>query len=170
MINHIRLSGCTSPSLRKSLFQSFVLPIFTWLLPFFPFFTSKQQQDLTHFDYICWKRVLSCQFWSDSFFSFIANEPFLEDRCRLCWDKYFMALSDTIDGELLFEQTNLNVFRKAWIKKDIRVKGVFRSKRFVRHTSLLERIMHWCASTPFDESIPIFFLFLSTFSFLSSSF
>jgi hypothetical protein len=154
MINSFRLSGATSPSLRKALFQSFVLPLFTWMFPLFPLFTDKQQQDLNHFYYTCLKRVLFSQHWSDYFFSFISNEISLEDRCRKYWDKYFIALSESTDGELFFEQANLNVFRESWINKDISVKGIFRSKRFVRYTSSLERIMRWCSNIPADESIP----------------
>ncbi|CAF4438722.1 unnamed protein product, partial [Rotaria magnacalcarata] len=46
MINRIRIAGPTSPTLRKALFHSFVLPLFTWIFPLFPLFTDKQQQGL----------------------------------------------------------------------------------------------------------------------------
>ncbi|CAF4298278.1 unnamed protein product, partial [Rotaria magnacalcarata] len=39
----LKLFGCTSPTLRKTLFLSFVLPIFTWVYPIFPFLSVKQQ-------------------------------------------------------------------------------------------------------------------------------
>jgi hypothetical protein len=133
MINSFRLSGSTFSSLRKALFQSFVLPLFTWMFPLFPLFTDKQQQDLNHFYCTCLKRVLFCHHWSDYFFSFIFNEISLEDRCRKYWDKYLSALSESTDDELFFEQANLNIFREAWINKDSRVTGIFRSKRFVEY-------------------------------------
>ncbi len=154
MINALRLNGSTSPSLRKVLFHSFVLPLFTWMFPLFPLFTDKQQQDLNHFYYPCLKRVLFCQHWSDYFFSFISKEISLEDRCRKYWDKYFIALSESTDGELFFEQANLNVVRETWINKEIKIKGIFHSKRFVGYTSLLVRILRWCSNIPIDESIP----------------
>lgn len=72
-INSIRIAGSTSPSLRKTLFLSYVLPLFTWLFPLFPLFREKQQQELNHFYYTCLKRVLFCLHWSDNFFSFISN-------------------------------------------------------------------------------------------------
>jgi len=71
MINSIRTYGSTSPSLRKALFHSFVLPLFTWMFPLFPLFSDKQQQELTHFYYTCWKRVLRCHHWSDLFFLYL---------------------------------------------------------------------------------------------------
>jgi hypothetical protein len=44
-------------------------------------------------------------------------------------------------------------FRETWIKKDNRIKGIFRSKRFVGYTSLLEKIVRCCSNIPPDESI-----------------
>jgi len=61
-----------------------------------------------------------------------------------------------MDGELLFEQANLNFFRAAWLNKDIKITGVFRSKRYVRYTSVLEKITRWCSNIPPDESITNF--------------
>jgi hypothetical protein len=156
MINSIRIAGSTSLALRKALFLSFVLPLFTWLFPLFPLFTDKQQQDLNHFYCSCLKRVMSCHQWSAFFFSFISNEVSLEDRCRKYWDKYLIALSDTVDGELILEQANLNVIRDTWLKKENKIKWIYRSKRFVEHIPLLERITRWCSNTPVDESIPNF--------------
>ena len=154
MINSTRISGSTSLALRKALFLSFVLPLFTWLFPLFPLFTDKQQQDLSHFYYTCLKRVMFCQHWNDQFFFFISNEISLEDRCRKYWDKYLIALADSTDGELLLEQANLNMYREAWISKEYKIQRLFLSKRFVRHTSLLERIIRWSSNTPSNESIP----------------
>ncbi|CAM4744803.1 unnamed protein product [Rotaria magnacalcarata] len=84
----------------------------------------------------------------------ITNEPSLDDQCRKYWDKYLIALSESIDGELLLEQCNLNTFRANWVKKQFTITGIFHSKRYIEHTPLLERIIKWCLSIPPDESIP----------------
>lgn len=47
VIKAFELFGCSSPRLRKTLFSSFVLPIFTWIYPIFPLLTAKQQKDLS---------------------------------------------------------------------------------------------------------------------------
>ncbi|CAF1576130.1 unnamed protein product [Rotaria magnacalcarata] len=83
-----------------------------------------------------------------------ANEPSLDDQCRKYWDKYLIALSESIDGELLLEQCNLNTFRANWVKKQFTITGIFHSKRYIEHAPLLERIIKWCLSIPPDESIP----------------
>ena len=124
------------------------------MFPLFPLFTEKQQQDLNHFYYTCLKRVLFCLHWSDNFFAFVSNEISLEDRCLRYWDKYFAALAETTDGELIFEQANLNALREGWLRNENSIKGVFRSKRYVEHTSLLEKYSRWCASVASYESVP----------------
>jgi hypothetical protein len=50
----------------------------------------------------------------------------LEDRCLKYWDKYFVALADTTDGELIFEEANLNALREGWLRKEYSIKGVFK--------------------------------------------
>ncbi|CAF5115880.1 unnamed protein product, partial [Rotaria magnacalcarata] len=50
----LTLFGCTSPTLRKTLFLSFVLPIFTWVYPIFPFLSVKQQNCCAAY----WERYL----------------------------------------------------------------------------------------------------------------
>ena len=135
---------------------AYVLPVFTWLFPLFPLFSIKQQQDLSHFYYPCLKRVIFCQYWNDSFFAFCYNEISLEDRYRKYWDKYLSSLSDSIDGGLLLEQANLNFFREIWLDKDNKIKWIYRSKRFVEHTSVLKRIVRWCSNIPTLDSLPSF--------------
>ena len=49
LIKSFKLFECTSPSLRKTLFSSFVLPLFTWIYPIFPLLSKKQQDDLSHY-------------------------------------------------------------------------------------------------------------------------
>ena len=156
LINSVRISSQTSLTLRKTLFQSYVLPIFTWMLPLFPLFTKKQQVDLNHFYYTCLKRIYFCLQWEDSLFAFVSMEISLEDRCKKYWEKYFESLAENEDGRLLCQEANLNLLREAWRSKDLVVSEVYRSKRFVRNSSVLERILMWCSDVPFSDSIPNF--------------
>jgi hypothetical protein len=117
---------------------------------------QQQQQHLNHFYYTCLKRVLFGLQWSDSFFAFIFNEISLEDRCLNYWNKYFVALADTVDGELILELANLNNLRDSWLKKEYRIMGIYRSKRFVEHTTIIEKILSWCSNVAANDSIPNF--------------
>ena len=56
--------------------------------------------------------------------SFATNEISLEDRCLRYWNKYFLALAETTDGELLLEEANLNVFRVTWLQNESRIKDI----------------------------------------------
>jgi hypothetical protein len=56
------------------------------------------------------------------------------------WNKYLAALLESPNGESIFEQTNLNVFIEAWLQKENSIIGVYRSKRFVQYTTILERM------------------------------
>ncbi len=67
-----------------------------------------------------------------------------------------VALADSIDGELLFEKSNLNEFRKAWQLGECTVKGLRKSKRFVEHISVLEKVVNWIASTHSSSSTPYY--------------
>jgi len=80
----------------------------------------------------------------------------LEDRCASYWNRYFVSLSDSIDGSLLLEQVNLSVFRKCWLNKEFPISGLRRSKRFVPHQSLLEKIILWITSVASNSSVPHF--------------
>jgi hypothetical protein len=68
LIKSFKLFGCSSPSLRKSLFCSHVLPLFSWIYPVYPLFTRKQQEDLSRFYYSSLRRTLCCHEWNESFF------------------------------------------------------------------------------------------------------
>jgi hypothetical protein len=52
-----------------------------------------------------------CMHWRPSFFMYALDELTLEDRCKKYWERYFLALSDTRDGPLIFELSNFNVLR-----------------------------------------------------------
>jgi hypothetical protein len=151
-IKSFRLFGKTSPSLRRILFFSYVYPLFVWLFPIYPLFTENQQQNLNHFYLVCFRRVLSCLHFNNDFVAYALDEKTLEDRCKVYWEKYFVALSDTTDGSLIFEVANTNFFREEWLQKRFPVKGVHRTKRFINHTSLIEKCASWCTSIPLNES------------------
>jgi hypothetical protein len=80
----------------------------------------------------------------------------MEDRCSLYWDKYLVALADSIDGELILENATLNVFRSAWFQGEHPLKGLRRSKRFVESSSILKKVVSWLRSIPYSSSIPNF--------------
>ena len=69
------------------------------------------------------------------------NELTLEDRCLKYWNKYLIALSNSMDGKVSLEQANLDVFRETWLRKETSISGVFRSERYVNHTSLLAKCL-----------------------------
>ena len=156
LIKSFKIFGCSSPYLRKTLFLSFVLPIFTWIYPIYPLLSEKQQQELSHFYYTSLRRVLYCLNWNENFFAFALDEKSLEDRCLSYWEKYLAALADSIDGELLFEKANLNVFRQIWIDKQYSIKCLRTSKRFIPHQSIIEKIIGWMASIPSRSSVPVY--------------
>ena len=148
----VRISGSSSPQLRKALFLSYVLPLLTWLFPLFPLFTDKQQNEVNDFYLTCLKRVLGGRHWRNNPFSYMYSELKLEDRRLKYWNKYLVALSDSIDGKIIFEQANFNVFREAWLRNENSISGVYRSKRYVNHTSLLAKCLSWCSGLTSNES------------------
>ncbi|CAF0906163.1 unnamed protein product [Adineta steineri] len=107
LIRSFKLFGCSSPSVRKVLFYSHVLPLFTWIYPVYPLLTRKQQESMCKFYYTSLRRVLFCLEWNDIFFSYVLDELSLEDRCSAYWNRYLIALSDSTDGNLIFEKANL---------------------------------------------------------------
>ena len=153
MANSFRLFGTTSAKLRKILFLTYILPLFTSLFILFPLFTQKQRDDLSHFYYTTLKRIMHCMQWRDIFFAFALDEPSLEDRCTKYWNKYIESLDDSKDGELLLEQANLNAFRSLWLQYQYPIKGIHKSKRFVEHVSILEKCLQWTASNHYQSSV-----------------
>jgi hypothetical protein len=156
MIRKFRLNGFSSPELRRKLFMSFVLPLFTWLFPIFPLFTRRQQEDLSHFYYTCLKRTSFHLEWADPIYAYIMNEISLEDRVSKYWEKYLGALSHWRDGFMLLEQLNWSKYRSMWVNKEYPIKCLHRSKRFVNHIPVLERCVNWCSNNATMDSIPIF--------------
>ena len=157
-LSALRFGGVSSPALRRALrralFSSYVLPLFTWLMPIYPLFTAIQRNDLDHFYVSCLKRVMHCSNWNDVLFVYTFDKISLHDRCLRYWNKYLLHLADSTDGDLLLEKSVLNFWRQAWLRKEISVAGLRRSKRFVEHDSVLETILKWTASRPSSISIP----------------
>ncbi|CAF1305368.1 unnamed protein product [Adineta ricciae] len=75
-------------------------------------------------------------------------------KCKKYWEKYFIALSESKDGELLLEQANLNTFREMWRNKEMKITQIRVSKRFVEHVSVIEKVVRWCHETPMYSSLP----------------
>jgi hypothetical protein len=153
MINSCRVFGSTSPEFRKVLFSCYILPIFTGLFAIFPLFSKCQRSFLSRFYYTSLKRVLHCQHWSDFFFAFALNEVSLDNRCTRYWIKYLKGLANSIDGELLLEQFALNSHRDKWLKGDIKIRSLCRSKRFCDHESVLGKCLSWYEDNPLPDTI-----------------
>ena len=91
---------------------------------------------------------------TDANFLFESNEITLERRCRKYWDKYLEALAENEDGELLIREATLNIHRESWLDAEYTIQGLHRSKRLVKYTHILVRILRWCAGIPIDDSGP----------------
>ena len=57
-----------------------------------------------------------------------------------------------MDGKIILVKANLNVFRETWLRKETSISGIFRSKRYVNHTSLLAKCLSWCCGVVSNES------------------
>jgi len=80
----------------------------------------------------------------------------LEDRCAAYWNRYLLALADSTDGVLLLEKANLNEFRKSWSNGEFSIKCIRRSKRFIDHQSIIEKVVTWLSSVPSFSSVPYY--------------
>ena len=156
LIRLFKLSGCSSCQIRRVLFASYVLPLLTWIYPIFPLFSDNQRNDLSHFYFTYLRRVIFSSHWNENLFAYAIDEKSLEERCSLYWDKYLVALADSIDGELILEKANLNKFRKAWLHGELSLQGLRCSKRFIECTSILEKALSLLRSVPFSSSLPYF--------------
>ena len=156
LIKSFKIFGCSSPKLRLALFYTFVFPIFSWIFPIFPLFTSLQQRSLSHFYYASLRRLLSCLHLNNILFSFCLDFPSLEDRCFNYWTRFLLSLSDSIDGNLFLEQAIHSSLRNSWLNKDFRIKCLHRNKRLLPCSSILESVMSWLSSVPRNSSVPVF--------------
>ena len=121
LVNSIKFGGASSSVLRRILFSTFVLPFFTWLFALHPLFTDIQQSNLNHFYHTSLKRVYHCLHWEDFFFGSAFGERPLDDLCYSYWEKYCKALSKSLDGRLLLEQSSINAFRSNWELQEYRI-------------------------------------------------
>lgn len=156
LIHSLKLFGSSSPFLRKALFYSHVIPVFTWIYPIFPLLSRNQQQELSSFYFASLRRTLSCLQWKENFFSYALDERSLEDRCAAYWNRFLSALADSVDGQLILEKANICQFRKSWLDNEYSIQCLRRSKRFVSHVSILEKAVLWLASVPLNSSVPNF--------------
>ena len=143
LIGLLKFSGSSSPALRRALFSSFALPFFTWLFALLPLFTNAQQTDLSHFYYTSLKRIYRCPYWEDFLFSSAYGERSLDDLCFIYWQKFYRAMSRSLDGRLLIEQSALNAHRARWNEKELRIRCLHVSKRFVPHTDVFGLATSW---------------------------
>jgi hypothetical protein len=155
-IRLFKLAGSSSPQLRRTLFSSYVLPLFTWVYTLFPLLTEMQRKDLSRFSYTCLRSVMHCFHVNDTFFSYVFDEKSLEDRCAKYWEKYLHVLADSKDGLLLLEKANLNDSRTNWLKGYFPIKCLRRSKRFIANESILGKAIDWLSSIPAHTSLPAF--------------
>jgi hypothetical protein len=154
IVRSCKLYGTSSLKLKRVLFSTYVMPLFTWLYGIFPLLTECQRDDLGHFYFTCLKRTLGNRFWNDIVFAAIYNELSLENLCWNYWSRYRKALAGSTDGFILFEQASLNLYRKLWLDKDIVIKHLRRSKRFVHFDTCIEKCLKWVESGG-SNSIPM---------------
>ena len=146
IIRSCRLYGTTSIKLRRILFSAYVMPLFTWLFGIYSLLSDCQKDQLGHFYFTCLKRALEIHVWNDIVFAVIYNESSLEKLCKEYWLRYSRALACSTDGFILFEQFSYNTFRKLWLDKEIAIKHLRRSKRFVPHDTSIEKCLKWVES------------------------
>lgn len=118
--------------------------------------TENQRNDLADFYCTSIRHTLSCLHWYIELFSFALDEKMLVDRSASYWNRYLVFLSDSTDGNLLFEKANLNEFRTSWLAKEYTISCLRKSKRYVAHKSILERITSWVSSVSSQSSVRFF--------------
>ena len=153
LVNSVKVCGTTSLALRRALFSTFVLPIYTWLFALYPLFTAIQREELNHSYYTLLKRLYRCQQWGDFLFASLFGERSLDDRCFTYWEKYLKALEKTEDGFLLIEQHALNAHRSEWQTGRKSIMCMYRSKRFVEHPDVLGMALKWMADHGTSDSV-----------------
>ncbi|CAF2073775.1 unnamed protein product [Rotaria magnacalcarata] len=77
----------------------------------------------------------------------------VSNSLKLVNDDSLEALTDSKDRKLLLEQANLNAFRSLWLQSQYSIKSIHKSKRFVEHTSILEKCLQWTASNHCQSSV-----------------
>ena len=151
--NACTLNGTSSRVFRRIIFNSYVMPLFTWLFCIFPLFTNCQRDELAHFFYTCLKRTIRVRYWNDVLFSSLHDEKSLEHRCGTYWMKFKYHLGKSCDGSFLMENAGANAFRTQWLNKEITVANVYRSKRQTPFVPAVGKCLAWLENNASD-SIP----------------
>lgn len=153
IIRTCKLHGTSSKEMRRILFISYVLPLFSWLFSIFPLMSNLQRDELGHFYLTCLKKCLGYSCWNDVIFMTLSNEVSLENRGVKYWKKFLSHLLKSTDGQILFEQQIWNRLRTSWIDYEYKVKGIHRSKRIVPYTTTVEKCLSWTQKNDIN-SIP----------------
>jgi hypothetical protein len=90
----------------------------------------------------------------DFLFAYLFDELSLEDRCYRYWCRFLLALSDSTDGEMIFDRASLNLFSQSWVEGHYVIKRMRVSKRYVDNKSVFERCMEWVSSISTLSSVP----------------
>jgi hypothetical protein len=102
------LGGTSSREFRKIIFNSYVMPLFTWTFSIFPLFTNYRWDDFGHFYYTCLKGTVRIHHLNDVLFSPLHNEKSLEERCETYWRQYIYQLGNSYDKSFLCEHAGAN--------------------------------------------------------------
>ena len=85
--------------------------------------------------------------------SYVLDEISFKIAILFYWNRYLKALSNSTDGYLIFEKANLAKIRKSWLDKFF-ITGLRRSKRFVSHKPILEKVLTLLSSASSNFSVP----------------
>jgi hypothetical protein len=167
IVKSCRMFGTSSPTFRRMLFSTYVMPLFKWLFAIFPLFTVCQKDDLSQFYFTCLKKTLEVLHWNDFLFSALFEEKTLENLCYRYWERYRKVLNSSVDGSLLFEQLAWKTIWEQWLHGNFVVKWVYRSRRLIPHLSIIRKCLRWVENRN-EDAIPIIsdpdFDLLSSFS------
>lgn len=172
LVNTFKYGGISSTGLKRTLFNTYVLPYFTWLFAIFPLFTETQREELNHLYLSLLKRIRGCHFWEDNMFMTFFAERSLHDRCHSYWLKFLKKLAIHRDGYLLIEQMEVNEHRDRWLLGERRIQSLRRSKRFVPYLDTLGKAFRWIGDhgtsnsviVVHDDDYAAFSLFPETFN------
>ena len=143
IVRACRVNGTVSRKMKRILFKSYVFPLFAWLFGIYPLFTDRQRDELSHYYFVCLKRCIGLSVWNDFYFSAAFNEKTLENHCYSYWKRYRIVLDRTTDGLLLYERLVHEWYRDRWLTHELVVSHIHRSKRIVKHTSILTSVNTW---------------------------
>jgi hypothetical protein len=109
--------------------------------------------ELNHLYFMLLKRVYRCQWWEEVLFSSLYNENPLDDLSFTYWENYIRFLSETEDGYLLVEQSELNTHRSNWLEGTRSINCMYRSKGYVPHVDIFSEALRWMSSHGTSDSV-----------------